>query len=101
MIYDRLKTFIHTSTNSESLGSLISGGTVGVISWTLACPVDICKSKQQAGYTNKSLYQCLLEVYRIENGIHGFFCGWTAIATRAFLLNAISLYVWNHTRRWF
>ncbi|CAF0854958.1 unnamed protein product [Adineta steineri] len=101
MIYDPLKRFIHTSTSSELIGGLISGGTVGVISWTLACPVDICKSKQQAGYTNKSLLQCLVEVYRTGNGMHAFFCGWTAVATRAFILNAISLFVWDRTRRWF
>ena len=101
MIYDPLKIYLHKISNSELFGGLISGGTVGVISWTLACPVDICKSKQQANYTNKSLGQCLLEIYRLENGIHGFYCGWTAIASRAFLLNAISLFVWDRTRRWF
>jgi len=63
MIYDPLKTYLHLTTNSELLGGFISGGTVGVISWTLACPVDICKSKQQGGYTNKNLFQCLLEIY--------------------------------------
>ncbi|CAF0776622.1 unnamed protein product [Rotaria sp. Silwood1] len=101
MIYDPLKAYLHLSTNSELLGGFISGGTVGVISWTIACPVDICKSKQQAGYTNKNLFKCLLEIYRLENGVHGFFCGWTAVATRAFLLNAVSLFVWDRTRRWF
>ncbi len=101
MIYDPLKDVIHLSTNSDLLGCLLSGGTVGVISWTLACPVDICKSKQQAGYTNKNLFRCLVEIYRSGNGIHIFYCGWTAIATRAFLLNAVSLFVWDRTRRWF
>jgi hypothetical protein len=101
MIYDPLKTYLHLLSNSELIGGLISGGTVGVISWTLACPVDICKSKQQAGYTNKTLFRCLLEIYRLENSVHAFFCGWTAIATRAFLLNAVSLFVWDRARRWF
>ena len=101
MIYDPLKDFLHLSSSSELLGGLISGGTVGVISWTLACPVDICKSKQQAGYTDKGLGACLVEIYRTGGGVHGFYCGWTAIATRAFLLNAVSLFVWDRTRRWF
>ncbi|CAF0763177.1 unnamed protein product [Adineta ricciae] len=101
MIYDPLRDYLHELLSSEFLGGFISGGTVGVISWTLACPVDICKSKQQAGYTNKNLGQCLVEIYRIENGIHAFYCGWSAIATRAFLLNAVSLLVWDHSRRWF
>ncbi len=101
MVYDPLKIYLHSTTNSELFAGLVSGGTVGVMSWTLASPVDICKSKQQGGYTNKNLVQCLLEIYRLENGIHGFFCGWTAVATRAFLLNAISLFVWDRTRDWF
>lgn len=101
MIYDPLKIYLQYLTNSDLLGGFISGGTVGVISWTLACPVDICKSKQQAGHTKQNLVECLREVYRLENGIHGYFCGWTAIATRAFLLNAISLFVWDRTRQWF
>ncbi|UJR33972.1 hypothetical protein I4U23_021388 [Adineta vaga] len=101
MIYDPLKDYLHHLTTSEFLGGFISGGTVGVISWTLACPVDICKSKQQAGHTNKSLGQCMVEIYRVEKSIHVFFCGWTVIATRAFLLNAISLFVWDRSRRWF
>jgi hypothetical protein len=101
MIFDPLKAKIQLSTGSELISGLIAGGAVGVMSWTLACPVDICKSKQQAGQTNLNLWQCLQEVYRLENGIRAFYCGWTAIATRAFLLNAISLYVWDRTRRWF
>lgn len=101
MIYDPLRDLIHRYSSSELLGGLISGGIVGVVSWTLACPVDMCKSKQQAGYTNKSLWPCLVEIYRTEHGMHGFFCGWTAIATRAFVLNAVSLFVWDRTRRWF
>lgn len=101
MVYDPLKASLHSITNSELLGGFIAGGSVGVMSWTLACPVDICKSKQQAGHTKKNLYRCLVDIYRIENGIHGFFCGWTAIATRAFLLNAVSLFVWDRARRWF
>ena len=101
MVYDPLKIYLHSLSNSELFAGLFAGGTVGVISWTLACPVDICKSKQQAGYANTNLYQCLKDVYRIENGIHGFYCGWTAIATRAFLLNAISLFIWERARRWF
>ena len=101
MIFDPLKAQLHLSTGSELISGLIAGGAVGVISWTLACPVDICKSKQQAGQTNLNLLRCLQEVYRLENGVRAFYCGWTAIATRAFLLNAISLYVWDRTRRWF
>lgn len=101
MIYDPLKAQLHYSTSNELISGLIAGGTVGVISWTIACPMDICKSKQQAGYTKSNLIQCLREVYRLENGFYGFYCGWTAIATRAFLLNAVSLWVWDRTRRWF
>lgn len=101
MIYDPLKLQLFALTNNALISGFIAGGSVGVISWTIACPADICKSKQQAGYTNANFLQCLREVYRLENGIHGFFCGWTAVATRAFLLNAVSLFVWDRTRKWF
>ena len=101
MIYDPLKASLRVSTNNELISGFIAGGTVGVISWTVACPMDICKSKQQAGCSNQSLYECLREIYRSEAGVRTFFCGWSAIATRAFFLNAISLIVWDRTRRWF
>lgn len=101
MIYDPLKAQLLVVTKNDLISGFIAGGSVGVMSWTLACPVDICKSKQQSGVTNANLWQCLRDIYRSQNGLHGFFCGWTAIATRAFLLNAVSLYVWDRTRRWF
>ena len=101
MIYDPLKASLRVSTNNELISGFIAGGSVGVISWTMACPMDICKSKQQAGYGNENLYQCLRDIYRSDAGVRAFFYGWSAIATRAFFLNAISLFVWDRTRRWF
>ncbi|CAF1631192.1 unnamed protein product, partial [Didymodactylos carnosus] len=92
--YEFCKRSIDKHTKNEFLASFVAGGISGVVAWTIAMPVDTVKSKQQAGHTKLGLVPCLSEIYH-KSGAYALYCGWTATASRAFILNAVSLLVWD------
>lgn len=86
----------HLPSVNSQLISFISGGLAGVLSWTLIIPFDVAKSRVQAdvkGTVYKGLWDCLRKSI-LEEGPTVLFRGYTAVATRAFLVNSITLLVY-------
>lgn len=80
------------SLNSQ-LMNFMSGGVAGVLSWTLIMPFDVIKSRVQAdvkGNMFSGLWDCALKSVRNE-GVAVLFRGYSAVATRAFLVNSVTL----------
>ena len=83
------------SINSQLL-NFISGGLAGVLSWTLIMPFDVVKSRVQADIKSKmynGFMDCFVKSTR-EEGVLVLFRGYSAIATRAFLVNSVTLLVY-------
>jgi solute carrier family 25 carnitine/acylcarnitine transporter 20/29 len=83
------------SVNSQLI-SFLSGGLAGVLSWTLILPLDVMKSRVQADvkanlYTG--LWDCVKKSVQ-EEGFLVLFRGYSAVATRAFLVNSVTLLVY-------
>jgi len=49
--------------------SLLSGGTIGVISWTICFPFDVIKSRMQANLNNPKLIETFKKSYNEEGNI--------------------------------
>lgn len=83
------------SINSQLI-SFLSGGLAGVLSWTLILPLDVIKSRVQADvkanlYTG--LWDCAKKSVQ-EEGVFVLFRGYSAVASRAFLVNSVTLLVY-------
>ncbi|KAL4238042.1 hypothetical protein ACF0H5_002753 [Mactra antiquata] len=84
-----------TSLNSQLI-NFIAGGLAGVLSWTLIAPLDVMKSRVQAdvkGNLYDGLWDCAKKSIK-EEGFGVFFRGYSAVASRAFLVNSVTLLVY-------
>eukprot|EP00128_Syssomonas_multiformis_P014767 Colp12_sorted_trinity150504_noHs@16091 len=68
----------------------IAGGLAGATAWSVVFPADVVKSRMQAGCGQQSLRQTVSSIYR-QQGMNGFFRGWSAAVARAFPANAALL----------
>lgn len=78
--------------NSQVI-NFICGGLAGVLSWTLILPLDVVKSRIQAdvkGNLYTGFWDCVKKSVN-EEGLNVLFRGYTTVATRAFLVNAVTL----------
>lgn len=66
-----------------------AGGCAGTCAWGIVYPLDVLKSRQQAGSTvpRRSLRDVFSGIYRKE-GLRGFYHGYSAGVLRAFPANA-------------
>lgn len=84
----------------------MAGGTAGILSWVLAFPIDVIKSRLQAdGMTNGKLnyngiVDCVKKSYQRE-GRNVFFRGCSATLLRAFPMNAVCFVVVANTLKFF
>ncbi|WAR19111.1 S2545-like protein, partial [Mya arenaria] len=86
----------HLSFLNSQLIDFVSGGLAGVLSWTLITPLDVLKSRVQAdvkGNMYSGLWDCAGKSIKQE-GIRVLFRGYSAVATRAFLVNSVTLLVY-------
>jgi len=72
--------------------TFLAGGTGGAISTVLNNPVDVVKSKMQAGHAKDGIIACLRDVYS-ERGLKGFTAGISARVPQIFLSQAIQFVV--------
>lgn len=83
----------HLPSVNSQLINFVSGGLAGVLSWTLILPFDVMKSRVQAdvkGNVYKGLWDCAKRSVKAE-GLSVLYSGYSAVATRAFLVNSVTL----------
>ena len=78
---------------------LFSGGVAGMASWYIM-PIDAIKSRMQADSFNYPVYKdwrsCAKAIYN-EGGYRAFWRGFPVTMVRAFPLNAVMFFVYEHT----
>uniref|UniRef100_A0A8C5QZE6 Solute carrier family 25 member 47 n=1 Tax=Leptobrachium leishanense TaxID=445787 RepID=A0A8C5QZE6_9ANUR len=78
--------------SSEFLGVLLSGGSAGVVAWSIATPMDVIKSRLQVDGVTQQKYRgvlhCITESVRQE-GITVLFKGLSLNCLRAFPVNMV------------
>uniref|UniRef100_A0A161MGZ3 Solute carrier family 25 member 45 isoform x2 n=1 Tax=Triatoma infestans TaxID=30076 RepID=A0A161MGZ3_TRIIF len=83
----------------KSRYQVIAGGLAGIVSWVIAMPLDVIKSRIQAdNLTNpkyKGMYDCFLKSYH-EFGPSIFMKGICATTLRAFPTNSITFLVFQY-----
>lgn len=79
------------------LAVLVSGGSAGSVAWSVVFPFDLVKSRMQTGGTD-SLPACLRRILR-EEGLRGFYPGWSAAVLRAFPANGALFVGYELTRK--
>lgn len=77
-----------------SVSSLVmAGGMAGVAGWFVTLPADIIKTRMNAAAFNKNASaietakRVMVDIYTKENGLRGFWRGFTAVAVRSFPVN--------------
>lgn len=91
------KSFGYESSNAPAWVSFLAGGTGGAISVCLNNPIDVAKSKIQAGlYT--SMTKCLKETVA-EGGVMSLTAGLSARVPRLFLSQAIQFSLVDYFRQ--
>lgn len=87
---------------------LIAGGFSGVISWSIGYPMNVVKSRIQTIILDRPLSvvpdgTAFREAARIYSagGVPGFFSGHVVTMTRAFLVNAITFWLWEYSKATF
>ena len=77
-----------TSWRGIAVNSL-GGGIAGIVVWTLGYPFDICKTLQQTStHSARSTLAIMKQIYG-ENGLSGFYRGFSPCLVRAFPVNAV------------
>ncbi|PYH46873.1 putative mitochondrial carrier protein [Aspergillus saccharolyticus JOP 1030-1] len=108
----RLMNSEEDSTNIATLKILLCGGIAGVVTWASVFPLDVIKTRLQAGTIETSpqdrpllqiqsktrapsSFQVAREVYRTE-GLKAFYRGLGVCSLRAFIVNAVqwATYEW-------
>ena len=78
--------------------TLITGGMAGIFSWLINLPIDTIKTRLQAdSFSNprfSGTLNCAATLWR-ENGIRTFYRGLSAVVGRAFVMNGVTLTVYN------
>ena len=91
--YESLITFMLRSQEVQSrdeLGTgsiLMAGGLAGCCGWSFVLPMDVTKTRLQAGSARGTFFQVVSGIV-IKEGIGALFSGWTAAVMRAFPANA-------------
>jgi len=91
------RTFNQMNFNKD-LTYLFAGGIAGSLSWFFLMPIDIVKSQLQADHECKmhsNFSTCVSNIYRI-GGIKGFFTGSVITCTRAFFVNSLIFFSYEH-----
>lgn len=83
----------------EAPEMLTAGGFAGTLSWATAYPIDVVKSRVQTLPSGTDLKHLRLHtvvrgIWR-EEGLHGFTSGLSACLTRAWVVNAITFYLYE------
>lgn len=92
------KLLNYTGSNSHvDFAKLVfSGGMTGAISWTIAYPIDVIKSKiQNKECKNTNTLHTFIKHYKKE-GLSGFYKGWRVAVVRAFPTHATVLGVFQY-----
>ncbi|KAI1120982.1 mitochondrial carrier [Nemania abortiva] len=84
----------------ETIKTLLCGGVAGIVSWASIYPLDTVKTKVQEqdcpAATRKGAMQIAKEIYR-RGGTRAFFPGLAVCSFRAFCVNAVQWWVYEHT----
>jgi len=91
-----------TNDTRQNLLLLFAGGTTGVITWLSILPIDVVKSRIQADCPFNPKYQGMVHCFKVcyeTEGLNVFFRGIWPVAIRALIVNAITLFVYEHTLR--
>ncbi|XP_060062893.1 solute carrier family 25 member 45-like [Ylistrum balloti] len=104
LIYECISEFIKQKKWTDSQGFLadfIGGGFSGSLSWILAIPFDVIKSRYQADFHGKyaSPVDCAIQSYRTE-GLGVFYTGCFVTCVRAFPVCAVSFMVYAQVTQW-
>jgi len=103
VIYEPMKQFIHkqisstTSPNFSPIPIILSSGLAGAVSWTVVLPLDCAKTLiQQPMEEGKKISKWeILKTHYSKFGTHGFYSGWFAVVSRAFVVSAIRFLVYE------
>ncbi|XP_068922380.1 solute carrier family 25 member 45 [Petaurus breviceps papuanus] len=103
LTYEGLSRWL-TSDNKEpgSATMLVAGGFAGIISWTTATPMDVIKSRMQMGGLKQREYRGLLDCMvssARQEGLAVFFRGLILNSARAFPVNAVTFFSYEHLLR--
>lgn len=95
-----LKNGDQSLVNSNNMASIFllmwCGGFAGQLSWIVAYPFDVIKTEIQCEMNRKiSMREVAREGYKAE-GLRFFFKGLSPTLTRSFLVNAITLPVYDY-----
>lgn len=86
-----------------SASVLVAGGFAGIVSWAVATPLDVIKSRMQMAGLKHRVYRgvldCMASSVRQE-GLGVFFRGLTINSARAFPVNAVTFLSYEYLLRW-
>jgi len=87
-------------TESSHLSILISGGMAGSLSWLVAYPLDVVKSRFQTDRLGryKNTTDCILQTWN-ELGMNIWTKGLAATMVRAFIVNATTFYTYEWLKK--
>ncbi|XP_032270949.1 solute carrier family 25 member 45 isoform X3 [Phoca vitulina] len=89
--------------NPSSAAVLVAGGFAGLVSWAVATPLDVIKSRMQMAGLKHTVYRgvldCMARSVRQE-GLGVFFRGLTINSARAFPVNAVTFLSYEYLLRW-
>eukprot|EP00471_Norrisiella_sphaerica_P008772 CAMPEP_0184494610 /NCGR_PEP_ID=MMETSP0113_2-20130426/29119_1 /TAXON_ID=91329 /ORGANISM="Norrisiella sphaerica, Strain BC52" /LENGTH=242 /DNA_ID=CAMNT_0026880429 /DNA_START=283 /DNA_END=1008 /DNA_ORIENTATION=- len=86
--YDLIVSMIYPNGKPSGTAALFAGSVMGAVSWTISLPWDVVKTRMQM---NPNLYPHFVDTCRDitkKEGIVGFYRGYSAVITRAVVLNA-------------
>ncbi|XP_056657333.1 solute carrier family 25 member 45 isoform X1 [Monodelphis domestica] len=100
LTYEGLSRWLTSdSKNPGSATMLVAGGFAGIMSWTTATPMDVVKSRMQMDGLKQRQYRgllhCMVSSARRE-GPGVFFRGLTLNGARAFPVNAVTFFSYEH-----
>ncbi|XP_072493446.1 solute carrier family 25 member 45 isoform X5 [Notamacropus eugenii] len=103
LTYEGLSWWL-TSDSKEpgSATMLVAGGFAGIMSWTAATPLDVVKSRMQMDGLKQREYRGLLDCIvssARQEGPCVFFRGLTLNSVRAFPVNAVTFFSYEHLLR--
>ncbi|KAF6201058.1 hypothetical protein GE061_005505 [Apolygus lucorum] len=81
---------------------IFSGGLAGAISWSVAMPFDVVKSRIQMDDQNQPKYSGMADCFRKsfqKDGLPIFFKGFAVAVVRSFPVNAVTFVVYQYSMR--
>ncbi|OQR85430.1 Mitochondrial Carrier (MC) Family [Achlya hypogyna] len=100
-VYEAMKRSLITKRVDDTTSMLVAGGAAGVISWGLVYPIDVVKSCIQTlpGDSTATEKSMRYQVQRLikEQGYKPFTKGLGTTLLRAFPVNAVTFFVYEHT----